>query len=146
MSFVPDPSVTPSLQRLDIHLVDVESLHLILRLSEPFIATLHDDLDNPSNNCGTGREGSAREHGRLILRRILGIPEVGGPDERGVHHSGDNRDGCCLLLCALATSGTNPTQDQRVDCVCADREDNHGKILDASVHHESTDDEANDGN
>lgn len=129
----------------NIDLVDIESLDLVLGLSKPFVATLHDDLDNPSNSRSSGREGSAREHGRLVLRSILWVPEVRCPDERSVHHGGDDGDSRCLLLCALATSRSDPTQDQGVDRIGADGEDDHGKVLNASVHHKSTNDEANDG-
>jgi hypothetical protein len=46
----------------------------------------------------------------------------------------------------LTTGRTDPPQDQRVHSVGTDSEDDHREVLDARVCHESTEDEAENGN
>ena len=46
----------------------------------------------------------------------------GSPDKTGVHGGGYDTDGGGLLLLGLTTGATDPSEDERVDCIGADGE------------------------
>jgi hypothetical protein len=50
------------------------------------------------------------------------------PDERRVHDCGDNADSDSLLLGRLSACRSAPTQNERVDTICANGEDDHGRV------------------
>lgn len=57
----------------------------------------------------------------------------GLPDEGGVHNSGDYANSDSLLLRSLTAGGSAPTQNERVNTVCADGENDHGDIATGST-------------
>jgi hypothetical protein len=109
-------------------LVDEEGLNLRAGLAHLLVAAHETNLGDPgSEEGGDGESGGGGKSDNVAGSIGLG-PQVGCPDERGVHDGCDYTNGNGLLLWSLATSRSTPTQDERVDTVCSDSEDDHGDI------------------
>lgn len=137
-SYFQHPVVTKKL------LVDIESLHLIIRLHQLLIPPLHNKLDNPSHKRRSSRKARTGKHSNTILGSIARVPKIRRPDERGIHNGGDDGNGGGLLFRGLAAGAADPAEDQRVYGVGADGEDDHGEVADAGVVGDGADDEADD--
>jgi hypothetical protein len=110
------------------HLVDVESLHLILAFPHLLVAAHKHDLRNPRQRKCRNRKGRRTAQRNDVARLVRRGPEVRGPDETRVHDRGHDTDCNSLLLGRLATGRTAPSEDERVDAVGADSEDDHGGV------------------
>lgn len=104
-------AVTPRTQCVkdSKHLVDVEGLDLSVRLAHLLVAAHEHDLSDPSSKEGGDGESSGGGKSDDVARSIGLGPQVGSPDEGGVHDGGDNTNGDSLLLRSLTTGGSAPT-------------------------------------
>jgi hypothetical protein len=110
------------------HLVDIEGLHLILSLPQLLVPAHKHNLRNPRQRKRRDRE-SRRTAQRNDVARLVGLgPEVRSPDETCVHDCSHDTNGNSLLLRCLSTCRAAPSEDKRVDAVCADGEDDHGGV------------------
>jgi hypothetical protein len=125
--------------------MNIERLHLILRLHEPLVSLLHHKLDHPGNHGRASRKGSRRIHGNTIFGRITRHPQIRRPDERSIHDGRHDSNGRSLFFLGLPACAAHPAENQRVDGISANGKDNHGEIAYARVHGDGADDEADNG-
>jgi hypothetical protein len=109
-------------------LVDEEGLDLSVRLAHLLVAAHENNLSDPGSEEGGDGESGGGGKGDDVAGSIGLGPQVGCPDERGVHDGGDDSNSDGLLLRSLTASGSAPTQDERVDTICPNGEDDHGDV------------------
>jgi hypothetical protein len=149
-------------------LVDIKGPDLIIRLAQLLVLAHKHNLRNPRERKRRNRERSTRTQrndvARLVglgpeVRRPVGIvlasilfvsnPQCVGyqdlPDERSVHDRCDNSNRNRLLLRCLSTRRSAPSEDKRVDTVCADGEDDHGCIATRNANGRAGDEEPDGG-
>lgn len=131
--------------RVRKRLVDEEGLDLSIRFAHLLVAAHEDNLSDPGSGEGGDGESGGGGKGDDVARSVRLRPQVGGPDERGVHDSSDDTNGNSLLLRSLTTSRSAPTQDERVDTVCANGEYDHGDVAACNTEGRACDKETNSG-